>query len=220
MQRFDREGWQWDPCRWWAPRLQWQWLLYLEQGPDMDQGAHLWVRGRTEILNIKYDEVSPFGSAPSMMLGTSSWVDSESLSVAFFHQGIIQVMSLSMQIFRHPGHGRSTKSMATGTKSKPSCFWLWCFFRSVCVFIPCCCANRTCLSLSAPGGPPERSALSASSLQGAVPRTPCSPIPGVGRLQSLWMHLGKNPSMCAWKNLSLGFVRLKYLILWIYMKCK
>ncbi|XP_041803589.1 endoplasmic reticulum junction formation protein lunapark-B isoform X3 [Chelmon rostratus] len=34
--------------------------------------------------------------------------------------------------------------------------------------------------LSAPGGPPERSALSASLLQGAVPRTPCSPIPGVG----------------------------------------
>ncbi|KAG7232159.1 hypothetical protein INR49_003337 [Caranx melampygus] len=32
--------------------------------------------------------------------------------------------------------------------------------------------------LSAPGGPPERS---ASVLQGAVPRTPCSPIPGVGR---------------------------------------
>ncbi|XP_041803588.1 endoplasmic reticulum junction formation protein lunapark-B isoform X2 [Chelmon rostratus] len=32
----------------------------------------------------------------------------------------------------------------------------------------------------APGGPPERSALSASLLQGAVPRTPCSPIPGVG----------------------------------------
>ncbi|KAM9345401.1 endoplasmic reticulum junction formation protein lunapark-B-like [Symphorus nematophorus] len=34
--------------------------------------------------------------------------------------------------------------------------------------------------LSAPGGPPERSALSPSVLQGAVPRTPCSPIPGVG----------------------------------------
>ncbi|XP_047458079.1 endoplasmic reticulum junction formation protein lunapark-B isoform X3 [Mugil cephalus] len=34
--------------------------------------------------------------------------------------------------------------------------------------------------LSAPGGPPERSAMSASVLQGAVPRTPCSPIPGVG----------------------------------------
>ncbi|KAM4607076.1 endoplasmic reticulum junction formation protein lunapark-B [Polymixia lowei] len=34
--------------------------------------------------------------------------------------------------------------------------------------------------LSAPGGPPERSALAASGLQGAVPRTPCSPIPGVG----------------------------------------
>uniref|UniRef100_A0A3Q1EQX3 Endoplasmic reticulum junction formation protein lunapark n=1 Tax=Acanthochromis polyacanthus TaxID=80966 RepID=A0A3Q1EQX3_9TELE len=32
----------------------------------------------------------------------------------------------------------------------------------------------------APGGPPERSALSASILQGAAPRTPCSPIPGVG----------------------------------------
>ncbi|XP_051816255.1 endoplasmic reticulum junction formation protein lunapark-B isoform X2 [Acanthochromis polyacanthus] len=32
----------------------------------------------------------------------------------------------------------------------------------------------------APGGPPERSALSASVLQGAAPRTPCSPIPGVG----------------------------------------
>ncbi|KAM8860314.1 endoplasmic reticulum junction formation protein lunapark-B isoform 2-T4 [Spinachia spinachia] len=32
----------------------------------------------------------------------------------------------------------------------------------------------------APGGPPERSALSASVLQGAMPRTPCSPIPGVG----------------------------------------
>ncbi|XP_073337897.1 endoplasmic reticulum junction formation protein lunapark-B isoform X4 [Pagrus major] len=32
----------------------------------------------------------------------------------------------------------------------------------------------------APGGPPERSALSASVLHGAVPRTPCSPIPGVG----------------------------------------
>ncbi|XP_040905102.1 endoplasmic reticulum junction formation protein lunapark-B isoform X2 [Toxotes jaculatrix] len=32
----------------------------------------------------------------------------------------------------------------------------------------------------APGGPPERSALSSSVLQGAVPRTPCSPIPGVG----------------------------------------
>ncbi|XP_030297677.1 endoplasmic reticulum junction formation protein lunapark-B isoform X3 [Sparus aurata] len=34
--------------------------------------------------------------------------------------------------------------------------------------------------LSAPGGPPERSALSASVLHGSVPRTPCSPIPGVG----------------------------------------
>lgn len=32
----------------------------------------------------------------------------------------------------------------------------------------------------APGGPPERSALSASVLHGSVPRTPCSPIPGVG----------------------------------------
>ncbi|XP_078016999.1 endoplasmic reticulum junction formation protein lunapark-B isoform X4 [Epinephelus lanceolatus] len=32
----------------------------------------------------------------------------------------------------------------------------------------------------APGGPPERSALSASVLQGAIPRTPSSPIPGVG----------------------------------------
>lgn len=36
--------------------------------------------------------------------------------------------------------------------------------------------------LSAPGGPPERSALSASVLHGPSPRTPCSPIPGVGRL--------------------------------------
>nr|XP_033465152.1 endoplasmic reticulum junction formation protein lunapark-B isoform X3 [Epinephelus lanceolatus] len=34
--------------------------------------------------------------------------------------------------------------------------------------------------LSAPGGPPERSALSSSVLQGAIPRTPSSPIPGVG----------------------------------------
>ncbi|KAM4590715.1 endoplasmic reticulum junction formation protein lunapark-B isoform 2-T2 [Odontesthes bonariensis] len=34
--------------------------------------------------------------------------------------------------------------------------------------------------LSAPGGPPEKSTSSASFLQGAVPRTPCSPIPGVG----------------------------------------
>ncbi|XP_075336693.1 endoplasmic reticulum junction formation protein lunapark-B isoform X2 [Odontesthes bonariensis] len=32
----------------------------------------------------------------------------------------------------------------------------------------------------APGGPPEKSTSSASFLQGAVPRTPCSPIPGVG----------------------------------------
>ncbi|XP_060943275.1 endoplasmic reticulum junction formation protein lunapark-B isoform X2 [Limanda limanda] len=32
----------------------------------------------------------------------------------------------------------------------------------------------------APGGPPERSALSGSVLHGALPRTPCSPIPGVG----------------------------------------
>ncbi|XP_070697475.1 endoplasmic reticulum junction formation protein lunapark-B isoform X2 [Pempheris klunzingeri] len=32
----------------------------------------------------------------------------------------------------------------------------------------------------APGGPPERSALSAHVPQGAIPRTPCSPIPGVG----------------------------------------
>nr|XP_046257267.1 endoplasmic reticulum junction formation protein lunapark-B isoform X2 [Scatophagus argus] len=32
----------------------------------------------------------------------------------------------------------------------------------------------------APGGPPERSALSGSVHQGAVPRTPCSPVPGVG----------------------------------------
>lgn len=40
--------------------------------------------------------------------------------------------------------------------------------------------------LSAPGGPPERSALSAS----AMPRTPCSPIPGVGRyLYALWCSL-------------------------------
>ncbi|XP_037543293.1 endoplasmic reticulum junction formation protein lunapark-B [Nematolebias whitei] len=34
--------------------------------------------------------------------------------------------------------------------------------------------------LSAPGGPPEKSTPSASGLQGVVPRTPCSPIPGVG----------------------------------------
>ncbi|XP_026164428.1 endoplasmic reticulum junction formation protein lunapark-B isoform X9 [Mastacembelus armatus] len=34
--------------------------------------------------------------------------------------------------------------------------------------------------LSAPGGPPERSTLSASVFQGALPRTPTSPIPGVG----------------------------------------
>ncbi|KAM3862929.1 endoplasmic reticulum junction formation protein lunapark-B-like [Diretmus argenteus] len=36
--------------------------------------------------------------------------------------------------------------------------------------------------LAAPGGPPERSGLSPSVHQGAVPRTstPCSPIPGVG----------------------------------------
>ncbi|XP_026164426.1 endoplasmic reticulum junction formation protein lunapark-B isoform X7 [Mastacembelus armatus] len=32
----------------------------------------------------------------------------------------------------------------------------------------------------APGGPPERSTLSASVFQGALPRTPTSPIPGVG----------------------------------------
>ncbi|XP_061601238.1 endoplasmic reticulum junction formation protein lunapark-B isoform X2 [Cololabis saira] len=32
----------------------------------------------------------------------------------------------------------------------------------------------------APGGPPEKSAASTSVLHGAVPRTPCSPIPGVG----------------------------------------
>ncbi|XP_069568989.1 endoplasmic reticulum junction formation protein lunapark-B [Brachyistius frenatus] len=32
----------------------------------------------------------------------------------------------------------------------------------------------------APGGPPETSALSASVLYGAMPRSPCSPIPGVG----------------------------------------
>ncbi|XP_030603843.1 endoplasmic reticulum junction formation protein lunapark-B [Archocentrus centrarchus] len=31
----------------------------------------------------------------------------------------------------------------------------------------------------APGGPPERSALSASVLQGAIPRTPSSPMPGM-----------------------------------------
>ncbi|XP_072246687.1 endoplasmic reticulum junction formation protein lunapark-B isoform X3 [Leuresthes tenuis] len=34
--------------------------------------------------------------------------------------------------------------------------------------------------LSAPGGPPEKSTSSASFLQGAVPRTPYSPISGVG----------------------------------------
>ncbi|XP_034537340.1 endoplasmic reticulum junction formation protein lunapark-B isoform X4 [Notolabrus celidotus] len=39
---------------------------------------------------------------------------------------------------------------------------------------------RPTLAPGAPGGPPERSALSASVLQGAIPRTPCSPIPGVG----------------------------------------
>uniref|UniRef100_UPI0037E80EA1 endoplasmic reticulum junction formation protein lunapark-B isoform X4 n=1 Tax=Semicossyphus pulcher TaxID=241346 RepID=UPI0037E80EA1 len=39
---------------------------------------------------------------------------------------------------------------------------------------------RPTLGPGAPGGPPERSALSASVLQGAIPRTPCSPIPGVG----------------------------------------
>uniref|UniRef100_A0AAZ1XIN3 Endoplasmic reticulum junction formation protein lunapark n=2 Tax=Oreochromis aureus TaxID=47969 RepID=A0AAZ1XIN3_OREAU len=33
--------------------------------------------------------------------------------------------------------------------------------------------------LSAPGGPPDRSALSASVLQGAVPRTPSSPMQGM-----------------------------------------
>ncbi|XP_068183086.1 endoplasmic reticulum junction formation protein lunapark-B isoform X2 [Antennarius striatus] len=32
----------------------------------------------------------------------------------------------------------------------------------------------------APGGPPEKSAMSPSVLQGAISRTPCSPIPGVG----------------------------------------
>uniref|UniRef100_A0A3Q3KE26 Endoplasmic reticulum junction formation protein lunapark n=1 Tax=Monopterus albus TaxID=43700 RepID=A0A3Q3KE26_MONAL len=32
----------------------------------------------------------------------------------------------------------------------------------------------------APGGPPVRSSVSASVLQGTVPRSPCSPIPGVG----------------------------------------
>ncbi|KAM6915897.1 endoplasmic reticulum junction formation protein lunapark-B [Xenentodon cancila] len=32
----------------------------------------------------------------------------------------------------------------------------------------------------APGGPPEKSATSTSVLQGAIPRSPCSPIPGVG----------------------------------------
>ncbi|CAL8298467.1 unnamed protein product [Merluccius merluccius] len=37
-----------------------------------------------------------------------------------------------------------------------------------------------CVPLSAPGGPPERSALSTPVHQGAVHRTPCSPIPGVG----------------------------------------
>lgn len=39
--------------------------------------------------------------------------------------------------------------------------------------------------LSAPGGPPERSAMSTPALQGAVSRTPCSPIPGVGKLEWL-----------------------------------
>ncbi|XP_041646263.1 endoplasmic reticulum junction formation protein lunapark-B isoform X2 [Cheilinus undulatus] len=39
---------------------------------------------------------------------------------------------------------------------------------------------RPTLAPGAPGGPPERSALSASVLQGAIPRTPCSPVPGVG----------------------------------------
>lgn len=43
--------------------------------------------------------------------------------------------------------------------------------------------------LSAPGGPPERSALSAS----AMPRTPCSPIPGVGRYLS-----ASCGSVCEW----------------------
>lgn len=51
--------------------------------------------------------------------------------------------------------------------------------------------------LSAPGGPPEKSALSASVLQGAVTRTPCSPIPGVGRLLSHWVHLSINACVCS-----------------------
>lgn len=43
--------------------------------------------------------------------------------------------------------------------------------------------------LSAPGGPPERSALSASVQQGAVPRTPCTPIPGIGRFIYVYIFL-------------------------------
>lgn len=106
----------------------------------------------------------------TVCLHSQPWVDCENLSA------VSQICQ--------SGYGRSTKSKATGIQSKISCLWLS-SFRYQSVSLSHVALPTEPVPLSAPGGPPERSALSASVLQGAVPRTPCSPIPGVGKLKQL-----------------------------------
>lgn len=125
IQKFDKEGWQWDPCRW-EPRLPWLGLPHLERGRHRDQGAHLWVRGDTEILNIKYEEVSQFLSAWTIVPDPHSWLW-ELVIRDVSPRNIRSQISLSMKILRHLGHGRSTKSKATGMNCKSSCLWLGSF---------------------------------------------------------------------------------------------
>ncbi|XP_042372331.1 endoplasmic reticulum junction formation protein lunapark-B-like [Plectropomus leopardus] len=87
--------------------------------------------------------------------------------------------SVSLQILRPPVEGRSSKSTAAALIREPGCLRLSCF-RNASVSLWDVALPTERVPLSAPGGPPERSALSASVLQGAIPRTPCSPVPGVG----------------------------------------
>lgn len=111
------------------------------------------------------------------------------LSVVLFHQGIFQVKSLLLCPWRsiHPADGWSTKSKATWMNSNSICVWLS-SFRHLSISLSSGALPTEPVPLSAPGGPPERSALSASVQQGAVPRTPCSPIPGVGRCLYAYWH--------------------------------
>lgn len=137
--------------------------------------------GKGEILHIKYDEESH--SSVSWQWELVSCV----LSPKEYYKS-----SLCLSWANH-------KSKATGINSESSCLWLSCF-RRLRVSLSDVALPTEPVPLSAPGGPPERSALSASVLQGAIPRTPCSPIPGVGRLESLRVHLGINASFCKKKR--------------------